>query len=391
MQEQEVARKLELCVGSFKKVLYEPDDIFLKNMEKNNLAGDDISKYQLWEWTQGVGLYGLWKLFERTKDGRYLATLREYYDARIADGLPGKNINTMAPVLALSYLYEYTGDETYGAVCKEWAQWVMDSLPKTKEGGFQHITSDTLNDGELWDDTLFMTVLVLANMGRILGRQDYTDEAVYQFLLHTKYLADKKTGLWYHGFTFHGNHNFAGAFWGRGNCWVTMRTISEEKRTKTDQCLLTAPVGLGSIVVGKFLAAFLIYIIAIAITGVFAVVVSAFGTPDWNVVVGNIVALALVGGAYIAIGIFCSSFTENQIVAAVISFIALIFVSFLSTIGNLLPFEWLTTVCEKVSFGERYYSFTYGLFDFSNVVFFLSAIVAFLFLTVRVLEKRRWG
>ena len=107
--------------------------------------------------------------------------------------------------------------------------------------------------------------------------------------------------------------------------------------------------------------------------------------------VGNIVALALVGGAYIAIGIFCSSFTENQIVAAVISFIALIFVSFLSTIGNLLPFEWLTTVCEKVSFGERYYSFTYGLFDFSNVVFFLSAIVAFLFLTVRVLEKRRWG
>ena len=118
---------------------------------------------------------------------------------------------------------------------------------------------------------------------------------------------------------------------------LTMRTISEEKRTKTDQCLLTAPVGLGSIVVGKFLAAFLIYIIAIAITG------------------------------------------------------ALIFVSFLSTIGNLLPFEWLTTVCEKVSFGERYYSFTYGLFDFSNVVFFLSAIVAFLFLTVRVLEKRRWG
>ena len=132
---------------------------------------------------------------------------------------------------------------------------------------------------------------------------------------------------------------------------LTMRTISEEKRTKTDQCLLTAPVGLGSIVVGKFLAAFLIYIIAIV----------------------------------------CSSFTENQIVAAVISFIALIFVSFLSTIGNLLPFEWLTTVCEKVSFGERYYSFTYGLFDFSNVVFFLSAIVAFLFLTVRVLEKRRWG
>ena len=150
MQEQEVARKLELCVGSFKKVLYEPDDIFLKNMEKNNLAGDDISKYQLWEWTQGVGLYGLWKLFERTKDGRYLATLREYYDARIADGLPGKNINTMAPVLALSYLYEYTGDETYGAVCKEWAQWSWTAFPKQRKAAFstsRPIRSTTANCG----------------------------------------------------------------------------------------------------------------------------------------------------------------------------------------------------------------------------------------------------
>ena len=99
---------------------------------------------------------------------------------------------------------------------------------------------------------------------------------------------------------------------------LTMRTISEEKRSRTDQCLLTAPVSLTSIVAGKFLAAFLIYLIAVAITGVFAVVVSAFGTPDWNVVIGNIVALALVGGAYIAIGIFCSSFTENQVVSAVI-------------------------------------------------------------------------
>lgn len=60
------------------------------------------------------------------------------------------------------------------------------------EGGFQHVTSDRVNEGELWDDTLFMTVLPLANIGRILGRQDYIDEAVYQYLVHTKYLADKR-------------------------------------------------------------------------------------------------------------------------------------------------------------------------------------------------------
>ena len=66
-----------------------------------------------------------------------------------------------------------------------------------------------------------MAVLPLANIGRILGRQDYIDEAIYQFLIHIKYLTDKKTGLWYHGYTFQGCHNFTEALWGRGNSWVT--------------------------------------------------------------------------------------------------------------------------------------------------------------------------
>ena len=84
------------------------------------------------------------------------------------------------------------------------------------------MTSDSVNDQELWDDTLFMTVLFLANMGRIENKPHYIAEAERQFLLHAKYLADPETGLWYHGWTFNGNHNFAGAFWGRGNCWVTI-------------------------------------------------------------------------------------------------------------------------------------------------------------------------
>lgn len=75
---------------------------------------------------------------------------------------------------------------------------------------------------KLWDDTLFMTVLFLANMGRIRGNKEYIEEAQYQFLLHVKYLTDKKTGMWFHGWTFDGHHNFAEALWGRGNCWITM-------------------------------------------------------------------------------------------------------------------------------------------------------------------------
>ncbi len=216
-----IHEKMEQLAESFKSILYEADTTFLENMEKNNLAGDDISKYQFWEWTQGVGLFGFWKLFEKTKETRYLDILVGYYDRQLKVGLPAKNINTVTPLLALSFLYEYTEREEYLEPCKEWAEWIMNELPKTKEGGFQHITSDTVNDQELWDDTLFMTVLFLAKIGQILKNKSYLEEAKYQFLIHIKYLSDKNTGLWFHGWTFKENNNFVDALWGRGNCWVT--------------------------------------------------------------------------------------------------------------------------------------------------------------------------
>lgn len=172
---------------------------------------------------------------------------------------------------------------------------------------------------------------------------------------------------------------------------LTMRTMSEEKKNKTDQCLLTSPVSLFGIVAGKFLAAFLIYVMGVAITIVYAIVVSAYSTPDWNVIVGNVVGLILLGAAFIAVGIFCSSFTENQVVSAVVSFIVMIVLYLFTTIGNLIPVEFISKIFSKLSFLERYYGFTYGLFDMSNVLFFISAVVVFLFLTVRVLEKRRWA
>lgn len=208
-------------LDSFEKVLYEEDTQFMEGMKTRSLANDDIRKYQFWEWTQGVGLFGVWKLYRETGDKRYMDILTSYYERQLSVGLPAKNVNTVTPLLAMSYVAEELQNERYMQVCREWAQWIYGEFPRTKEGGFQHITSDTLNEGELWDDTLFMTVLFLANMGRILGKKEYQEEAEFQFLLHVKYLADRKTGLWYHGWTFLENNNFAGAFWGRGNCWIT--------------------------------------------------------------------------------------------------------------------------------------------------------------------------
>lgn len=217
-----IREKLDQLVEAFCPILYEDDEIFLKNMQKKNLAGDDIRRYQHWEWTQGVGLYGLWKLFEITGEQTYLDVLTRFYDSQLEIGFPALNVNTVAPFLTMSYVGEHLGQEKYLAPCRETAQWIMEHFPRTQEGGFQHMTSDSLNDQELWDDTLFMTVLFLANMGRMEGKREYIEEAQRQFLLHAAYLADEKTGLWYHGWTFNGRHNFAKAFWGRGNCWITI-------------------------------------------------------------------------------------------------------------------------------------------------------------------------
>ena len=217
-----IRSKLESLIGAFCPILDEDDEIFLENMKERNLAGDDIRRYQHWEWTQGVGLYGLWKLFDRTRDPQYMDILTRFFDRQLEIGFPALNVNTVTPFLTMSFVGEYLGEERYLAPCRETAAWIMAHFPRTQEGGFQHMTSDTLNDQELWDDTLFMTVLFLANMGRIEGKRAYIGEAQRQFMLHARYLADPETGLWYHGWTFNGRHHFAGAFWGRGNCWVTI-------------------------------------------------------------------------------------------------------------------------------------------------------------------------
>jgi unsaturated rhamnogalacturonyl hydrolase len=214
--------KLELLVNSFNTLLYEPDTYGLENLKRHTLAGDDPQRYKHWEWPQGVGLFGMWKLYENLRDPRYLAILEDYYRLQLAGALPARNVNTTTPLLALSFLAEHTGNAQHRDLCVEWAQWVFTEMPRTEEGGLQHVVSEQSNEGELWDDTLFMTVLFLANMGRILQRADYLEDAAYQFLIHAKYLTDTRTGLWYHGFTFQGRHNFVQARWGRGNCWVTI-------------------------------------------------------------------------------------------------------------------------------------------------------------------------
>lgn len=182
--------------------------------------GDYIS-FSSWEWPQGVGLYGLARLWMQTGDARLQAMLESWFDTHRQRGLPGLNVNTTAPMLALSLLWARTRDPRWQPMLQDWAERVITTAPRTAEGGFQHDVSDRINDGELWDDTLFMVALFLASYGEASGQRALVDEAQHQFLVHTRYLADTTTGLWFHGWSFARRDNFARARWARGNAWIT--------------------------------------------------------------------------------------------------------------------------------------------------------------------------
>ena len=196
----------------------------LKNSRGDGSWNDHLS-LATWEWPQGVALYAMMKIYLSTRDPRMLEEIRDWYQGHIRRGLPSPNINTTAPMLGMVLLYEETGDAQYRPLISDWAEWIMTGLPRTEEGGFQHITSDCINEQQLWDDTLFMTVLFLYRAGVALNRPDWQQEARYQFLLHIKYLHCDQNGLWYHGWCFLGRHHFGEAFWARGNSWFTAGAV----------------------------------------------------------------------------------------------------------------------------------------------------------------------
>ncbi|KAI0464888.1 hypothetical protein LJB42_000101 [Komagataella kurtzmanii] len=177
-----------------------------------------------WEWTHGIGLYGMWHYYQQTDNKAILKHIEDWFQAQMfgPDGSTSKNINTIAVFLSLAYVYEKHGNEKYKPYLDSWAEWAMYDLPRTECGVMQHATYLTDNYQQMWDDTLMMTVMPLAKIGLLFNRPHYVEEAKKQMLLHVKYLADTKTGLWFHGYTFEGNHNFANALWARGNSWITI-------------------------------------------------------------------------------------------------------------------------------------------------------------------------
>lgn len=172
---------------------------------------------------------------------------------------------------------------------------------------------------------------------------------------------------------------------------ITMRSFSEEMRNRTDQALLTAPVGVTSIVAGKFLAALAVFAIAMVGTLIPVAVIGLCSSPSWALIFGNFLGTLLYGAGMIAIGIFISSLTQSQIVAAISTFGLSILLMVVDQLNSLITNANVVKVINWISFDTRFRPFTKGVLDISSIVFFLSVIAIFIFLTARKLESRRWS
>ncbi len=171
---------------------------------------------------------------------------------------------------------------------------------------------------------------------------------------------------------------------------LTMRLMSEEYRSGTIETLMTAPVNDAEVILGKFFGAVLFYFVLLASTLVYPIVVSLYGPLDVGLTLSCYVGLMLVGSLYIAVGIFFSSCTRNQVIAVLCSFVLLAVFTFLVHYIGQQQEGVVRVVMQHLSIISHFQDFSRGLVDITHVVFFLSSTCLFLFFAVKILEFRRW-
>ena len=225
---------------------------------------------------------------------------------------------------------------------------------------------------------------------------------------------------------------------------ITMRLMAEENRQKTDQLLFTSPLTASSIVLGKFLAVFTVYGSVMAVTSFYPMIMKQYGYVPMASAYASILGFLILGGTYLAIGLFISSLTESQVVAAVIAFFVFLITLLMDMIAPILPVDhkisfifclaavllislvlylmmhnlfvslcigligevvlvtlfivnkvifdgFIGKIMKWLSLISRYNSFQYGVLDLADIIYYFSIILLFLFLTVQVIKKKRWS
>jgi ABC-2 type transport system permease protein len=170
---------------------------------------------------------------------------------------------------------------------------------------------------------------------------------------------------------------------------LTMRLFADEKKMRTEELLLTSPLRLSAIIIGKYLAALIIYFLILLLTATFSIFVFAYGNPEPAPLLTGYLGLLLLGAVFIAIGLFASSLTENQVIAAVIAFSSIILIWVISWVGESGPGAW-KGILTYLSFFSHFKNMVAGVIDTQDIVYYLSFIFLGLYLTRSVFEFRKW-
>ena len=170
---------------------------------------------------------------------------------------------------------------------------------------------------------------------------------------------------------------------------ISMRLISEEKRSGTMELLVTLPVRDVEIVLGKYLATLGLLAAALVLTFAYPLTLALLGDPDGGALIGEYLGLFLMGGSYLAIGLFTSGLTQNQIVAFITGFMLILGLFMLDKVLMFVPGP-AASILEYLSVTYHFDNIARGVLDSRDLIYYLSLIVVFLFLAVRTLESRQW-
>ena len=170
---------------------------------------------------------------------------------------------------------------------------------------------------------------------------------------------------------------------------LTMRLFSEEKKRQTDELLFTSPISVNQIILGKYFASLLVLLVMLSLTGILSIFVFSYGNPELAPILSGYLGLFLVGAAFLAVGIFFSSLTENQIVSAILTFGALLLFWILNWASYSAGVMW-KSVLNYLSFFQHFDDMTRGILDTTDLVYYLSFIFLGLFLTHSIIQSRRW-
>ncbi|MBE7020235.1 MAG: hypothetical protein E7411_02225 [Ruminococcaceae bacterium] len=173
---------------------------------------------------------------------------------------------------------------------------------------------------------------------------------------------------------------------------LTMRLFSEEKTQKTDQLLFTSPNSITSLVMGKFFSAFFVFVIMMSLVAVYALITAIYGNLDIASFLIMYIGELLIGASFVAVGLFVSSVSTNLIISALVSFGLLLIFYFSEMIPGIFgnP-EWLVKIFSFFSLSYRFDNFGMGLLAWDSIFYYLSFAGIFIFLTIRMIDKKRWS